>query len=52
MIKNDHKNTTEISKVPQKPILISVKMLFLESPHSMGLLKGSQMLQQNCELIK
>ena len=49
MIKNDHKNTTEISKVL---ILISVKMLFLESPHSMGLLKGSQMLQQNCELIK
>ena len=35
-----------------KPILISLKMLFLESPHSMGLLKGSQMLQQNSELIK
>jgi len=24
-------------------------MFFLESPHSMGSLKGSQMLQQNCE---
>ena len=32
--------------------LISLKMLFLESPHSMGFLKGSQMLQQNCEHIK
>ena len=39
--------------------LISLKMLFLESPHvifrkphSMGFFKGSQMLQQNCEHIK
>ena len=32
--------------------LISLKMLFLESPHSMGFLKGSQILQQNCEHIK
>ena len=32
--------------------LISQKMLFLESPHSMGFLKGSHMLQQNCEHIK
>ena len=32
--------------------LISPKMLFLESPHSMGFLKGSHTLQQNCEHIK
>ena len=32
--------------------LISLKMLFLESPYSMGFLKGSQMLQQTCEHIK
>ena len=33
--------------------LTSLKLLFLESPHSMGFFKGSQMLQQNnCEHIK
>ena len=30
-------------------VLIWIKMFFLESPHWMGFLKGSQMLQQNCE---
>jgi len=32
--------------------LISIKMLVLESPHLMGFLKGSQMLQQKCEQNK
>jgi len=32
-----------------RKILISIKMFFLETPHLMGFLKGSQMLQQNCE---
>ena len=34
-----------------RKFLISLKILFFESPHSMGFLKDSQILQQNCEHI-
>jgi len=39
-------------KTISRRFLISIKMFFLESPHLMGFLKGSQMLQHDCEQNK